>query len=303
VGLTILNALFLVESWRDGASFDRTLTLGRLDRFITPSDLRRVARLLPGDSAFVQSVRRGEAPRYMDDLFTAMGAQSVDAVDASNFEGAAISHDLNEPLAPHLHSRYDAVIDGGTLEHIFNVPVACKSVMEALKVGGHFFATLPANNNCGHGFYQFSADFFYRAFSPENGFEIVKLLVAPIYAARRWLDGPVFKVLDPAVLKSRVEIKSRKETVFLVQARKVKQVAVFASWPQQSDYAAAWSSQKSGTAKDGGLAGDASAVRLWFRLTDRLGGAYRILEKVTEQRMWARQCLRNPALKPYAWKE
>lgn len=44
-----------------------------------------------------------------------------------------------------MHSKYDAVLDAGTPEHVFNVPAAFKNVMDALKVGGHFFGTLSAN--------------------------------------------------------------------------------------------------------------------------------------------------------------
>src|SRR5262249_60472748 len=114
---------------REGARFDSTLTLGKIDWFMASRDVRRIARLLPPGS---------KPPKQADDLLSAMGAKQVDALDASDFEGAAIVHDLNEPLPAHLRSRYDAVIDSGTLEHIFNVPAACASIMDALKVGGHF---------------------------------------------------------------------------------------------------------------------------------------------------------------------
>jgi hypothetical protein len=60
-------------------------------------------------------------------------------MDASDFEGVMILQDLNEPLAARLHSQHDAVVDTGTLEHVFNVPKACKNVMDALKVSGHSF--------------------------------------------------------------------------------------------------------------------------------------------------------------------
>jgi len=69
--------------------------------------------------------------------------------------------------------------------------------MDALKVGGHFFAGLPANNGRGHGFYQFSAEFFYRVFSEENGFQMRELFVAPVWSAGKWLDGSAFEVFDP----------------------------------------------------------------------------------------------------------
>jgi hypothetical protein len=44
----------------------------------------------------------------------------------------------------------------------FNFPVALANAMKMAKIGGHFAARTPANNQCGHGFYQFSPGLFYR---------------------------------------------------------------------------------------------------------------------------------------------
>jgi SAM-dependent methyltransferase len=304
MAVTILNALFLTECWREGVRFDSTLTLGRLDCFMWSRDLERIARLLPGDSKFVESVRRREVPVRMDNLFAAMGAKRVDAMDASDFEGAAILQDLNEPLAAPLRSKYDAVVDTGTIEHVFNVPMACRNVMDALKVGGHFLAALPANNYCGHGFYQFSAEFFYRVFSAENGFEMQKLYVAPAYVAGKWLDGPAFEVADPKEMRGRVEIEGRRKMLFLVQARKIGQESVFAKWPQQSDYEVAWSQVLADKYQHvDKLRMLRSAANAFKKMICRIKGVGRLSERIKERRIWTRRCLRNPALRPHKWVE
>jgi hypothetical protein len=62
MAVTILNTLFLAECWREGARFDYTLMLGRLDCFMWSRDLQRIARLIPNKSEFVESVKRGEVP-------------------------------------------------------------------------------------------------------------------------------------------------------------------------------------------------------------------------------------------------
>jgi hypothetical protein len=302
MGVTILNALFFAECLREGAKFNSTLTLGRLDCFMSSRDLQRIVRLLPSNSEFVESIRRGKVPAYLDDLFRAMGASRVDAMDASDFEGATILQDLNEPLAAHLHSKYDAVVDGGTLEHVFNVPTAFKNVMDALKVGGHFFGTLPANNHCGHGFYQFSAEFVYRVFSGQNGFEVCKLFVAPVYVAGKWVDGPVFEVLDPEKLRERVQIEGRRKMVFLVQARKVRQESVFATWPQQSDYSAVWLRRSAcKNPPDDQPEKLRSAARTYKNIVNRIKGIQRLSERTKERSVWTRQSVANSALKPHKW--
>lgn len=301
MGVTILNALSIIESWRDGARFDATLTLGRLDCVMTAPDLRRIARLLPEDSVFARAIARAEPPKYMDDLFRAMGAATVDAMDASDFEGASIIHDLNEPLPVSLRSRFDAVVDTGTLEHLFNVPTAFKNAMDALKIGGSFLAMLPANNWCGHGFYQFSAEFFFRTFSPDNGFEMRKLLIAPAYLGGRWVDGPAFEVCDPRQMRDRVQVVSKQETVFLVHARKMSEGTVFATWPQQSDYVEAWKPTAFRTSRpQGAVAAVPSYLRRIGRL-NKIGGIRRAIVRMSSKRLWTHRCRRNPALTAHDW--
>jgi hypothetical protein len=296
MGVTILNALALLQARAEGASFERTLMLGRLACFMSPRDLRRVAQRLSPDSVFVRDVGEGRTPAYMDDFFRALGATTLDALDASAFEGATIVHDLNEPLPSHLLGQYDAVVDGGTLEHVFNLPTAFKNAMDALAVGGRFFAALPANNYCGHGFYQFSAELFYRVFCADNGFEVERLLVAPAYASGKWLDGPAFSVADPDALNDRVNIGARTQLLFLAQARKTAQRPVFTRWPQQSDYVAQW-------ARPGGAAPAApgAAVKAIRYLAGRAGGFGRLSARMRERWLWRRAAGANPALTRHRW--
>lgn len=304
MGLTILNALSLTECWRAGARFDATVTLGRLECMMSAADLERIVRQLPPDSDFARAVSRGESPRYAEDFFRAMGARTVDAIDASGFEGASLIHDLNDPLPAAWRSRFDAVVDSGTIEHVFNAPMAFRNAMDALKVGGRFFAMLPANNYCGHGFYQFSAELFFRIFSEQNGFALQRLFVAPAWVAGRWLDGPVYEVMDPDDLGDRVEISGRRKMVFLVEAVKVEQRDVFARWPQQGGYADAWAKWTAAPVRAQETPQKLRiAMPLSRKLVIRAGSAGRILERFAERRRWKRQCADNPALKPHHWKE
>ena len=81
---------------------------------------------------------------------------------------------MNIPISDSSKDKYTVVIDGGSLEHVFNFPIAIKNCMEMLQVGGYFISLAPANNMLGHGFYQFSPELFYRIFSKENGFSVVQ---------------------------------------------------------------------------------------------------------------------------------
>lgn len=67
------------------------------------------------------------------DVFKNMGGvEKVSALDFSDYEGADILLDLNTGLLEEAYKgQYDLVIDGGTLEHIFNQYNAI-NVMNAL---------------------------------------------------------------------------------------------------------------------------------------------------------------------------
>jgi hypothetical protein len=170
-------------------------------------------------------------------------------MDVSNFEGATFIHDLNQPIGAELRERFDAVYDGGTLEHVFNFPIALKNCMEMVKVGGSLFTHTVANNWCGHGFYQFSPELFYRAFSKENGYVVERMIAHVVGPYGRWFD-----VMDPEQIRSRVALRTCVPVMLLIQARRVALEPVFARPPQQSDYTPRW--QDSGA--EGAKPADAS---------------------------------------------
>ena len=99
----------------------------------------------------------------------------VDSMDASDFEGATVVHDLNLPAPTTLVGRYTAVIDAGTVEHVFNVPEALRTAMSLVAHGGHLVLMAPCNNNPGHGFYQFTPELVFRSLSTSNGFAVRSL--------------------------------------------------------------------------------------------------------------------------------
>lgn len=106
-------------------------------------------------------------------LFEVLGFSELVRSDASSYEGANIIFDLNNgdgPPAPHA-GRFDCVIDGGTMEHVFHVPNALKNIFEFAKVGGRIVHMSPTSNYADHGFYSFSPTLFYDYYS-ENGFAI-----------------------------------------------------------------------------------------------------------------------------------
>lgn len=212
---------------RDGVAFGRVLTLGRQTLYLDQREYDRITARLGTPAQPI--------PTYAEPLLSMLGATDVDAIDASGFEEAALVHDLNVPVPEAWHERYDVIIDAGTLEHVFNVPVALASVIQMLRTGGRFLSITPTDGWGGHGFYQYSPELFWRAFSPLSGCSIVEM-----YATSGQHD--YYSVAEPAVVKARVELCSSRPATLMVHARRDRVVRPFAEWPQQSDYVAAWSS-------------------------------------------------------------
>jgi NADH-quinone oxidoreductase subunit H len=80
------------------------------------------------------------------------------AIDISDYEGATHVWDLNQPVPQDWHGRYSFIFDGGTLEHVFNLPQAFANVLNMLRPGGRFVGANPFNGYPSHGMYQFSAE-------------------------------------------------------------------------------------------------------------------------------------------------
>jgi len=188
--------------------------------------------LLVSDSEARADLTGGDG--FAEPLFARLGAEEIRSMDASPFEGASDVHDLNEPIPTSLKQSFSAVIDSGTLEHVFNFPQAIANAMEMVELGGHVLLMNPTNNEGGHGFYQFAPELFFRILSPENGFSVERFLLRE-YLGRHW-----YEVADPAELGHRSQFRSRGIAYLYVRARRVKVVAPFDSWPQQSDFVAAW---------------------------------------------------------------
>lgn len=240
MGLTIHAAKMLTKSKSDGADFTSVCQVGRQALVIHPEDRAALGITEPE----VPVVNGDYAWPWADSFFReTLGVRDFHTMDYSDYEGADLLHDLNSPLAPEHHGRFDVVVDGGTLEHVFNVPEAIKTYMQLVRPGGRVFIFTPANGNCGHGFYQFSPEFFYRVFQPSNGFEVVRLWAVTHPFPSNFLSRKevCHEVMDPAVVGDRVIISRSGPMMIMVEARKVNENIPFAAGPPlQSDYVAGW---------------------------------------------------------------
>ena len=252
MGIDLNCGQLLIKAHRSGVSFKNMGTLGR-QRLLGDRDV--LVSLLRGSgydvSVDLARKLRNPATEYAEDFFRLLGAERISAIDFSDFEGAQILHDMNYPVPNSLIDSFDLVVDGGTLEHIFDLPTSLRNAARMVRPNGWFISLTQTNNFCGHGFYQFSPELFYRFFCPNNGYETEDCLI--------WEDiprSPFYRVPDPDAIQTRINLTSKFGTYMMVQARRIGPVNPDFV-PQQSDYVRLWDKQ-SGTSsalKQSGLTG------------------------------------------------
>jgi hypothetical protein len=239
MGLDINGTQFILYAKTLGVDFTRTAMIGRQNLYLTPSDLENnLANFgFSFDEMVINQIFAEESP-YAEEFFRSLGAKEVHSFDNSDYEGASHVHDMNEDIPDRFNQQYSVVCDGGSLEHIFNFPMALKNCMKMVQVGGHYLGITPANNFMGHGFYQFSPELFYSVFTPGNGFALVRLIAYEDNPKAEW-----YSVKNPASVNERVTLTNSRRVYLLVIAKRIEKVVPLQSMPQQSDYIASWNSQ------------------------------------------------------------
>ncbi len=280
MGLTINHLQFIFNSVAKSAESKNLITIGRLSLYADRDEVGQFAK-----QNGLCSLTEVPCGGYSDEILgVLLNCQRVDSLDFSDYQGCTIQHDLNCPLPEAFYNTYDFVIDGGTLEHIFNVPMALQNYMNLLRPGGHLFIFTMANNHMGHGFYQFSPELFFRVFSASNGFETGKILLEQhnYPALEISTQRNYFQVADPVEVRSRVGLVNSSPVIIMVHAIKKEHVSLFNPYPIQSDYSAKYQSSTRNSQK---------SIRPWsVRILNRI---LKLVFRVNSQTMYGRNQLWN----------
>jgi hypothetical protein len=280
MGIDLNCAQLLIRAKANGVSFERLATLGRQELHANRHELLSVlSRNNYKLSLELQRKLLDPTTVYAEDFFTLLGTKEIFAIDASDYEGSQLVHDMNNPIPEDLKSSFNVVLDGGTLEHVFNFPVAAGNCMSLVRIGGRFISLTMANNFCGHGFYQFSPELFFRLLSKENGYAMEVCIEWEAVHGSNFFDVP-----DPASIGNRIELTSRSGTYMFVQALRLAELQS-QYVPRQSDYCAQWSLTKS---KMPSL-GDAPMTHSRSRFRAYLKKIRFLRSAVLNSREWARE--------------
>lgn len=175
----IRSAAELIVRAHDHYKFHgRVLSLGVAEVSATPEQLGdwfprytgAPSQLVP-EEAEISTNAMGARLRWVTakSFFKAFGINTVHSLDIPGCEHPAeLIHDLNTPLPPEHHGKYDFVFDPGTLEHIFDQRQCFETIRSVLAVGGIICHFVPIYSYNG-GYYSINPNVvhdFYR----QNGF-------------------------------------------------------------------------------------------------------------------------------------
>ncbi|HBJ82275.1 MAG TPA: hypothetical protein DDZ88_00035 [Verrucomicrobiales bacterium] len=245
-------SILLAESARKPFSGE-VLTLGKQDVYFSDAAFKKMAARFGATLSPLPAVLSPKpdfaAQGYISDdyLFASLGFSKTHCLDYSDFEGAGIIHDLNAPEAPaSLRERYDLVVDGGTLEHVFHIPNALNNIFQMLKVGGRVVHILPTTNMVDHGFYMFSPTLLLDFYGANNyQVEYIRLIKHTLDQTKPWiiynytlgcLDNISLGGLDSGMYSvCCVATKTEKSTGNLVPQQRCYQNGAWIGVPQYMD--------------------------------------------------------------------
>jgi hypothetical protein len=181
-------------------------------------------------------VARGVLPKakfpadaFAEPLLNTLGASLVESVDRSDYEGASIIHDFNDPLIEQCVEKFTLFLDFGSIEHIFDVRQSLMNINALLKPDGSAMILTNGNGWMTHGFYQFSPEFFYSTLSDRNGFAETRVVLIDYDRPRYW-----HYIRPPSVIGARNLVPYNRKFYILCITKKVHSVPVIHAL--QSDY-------------------------------------------------------------------
>lgn len=152
-------------------------------------------------------------------------ARSLKVLDVDAYQGAELIVNLNQPLAGEHKDKFDLVLDLGTLEHLSNFSVAITNIFELLRVGGHYYFAIPANNWLDHGFFQLSPTFFVDLCKKNPSLRMRDMFYAtdtqlvPMHRANKFVKRVFSKTRDRVLVGGVIEKVGNEIDLDLIQSK------------------------------------------------------------------------------------
>ena len=183
---------------------------------------------------------------FSENMFREIGFGEIESLDMSDYQGATLQWDLNQPVPLDWHGQFSFIFDGGTLEHVFNIPQAFANVFNMLAEGGRFVGLNPYNGFPSHGMYQFSPELVWTYWKHGCGCTVHSCrAIHEISNYSRNLPDPTeLGGRLPVKLGLRLQGRMPWNSVLLWYEVERTRGASIASSVQQSDYLSTWGAAK-----------------------------------------------------------
>jgi SAM-dependent methyltransferase len=203
MGIPDTCAARLIETVRENGISGDMVMLGR-QRWTGPRRKQSAKLLRQTVKKYLPQTRvedlANPEDHYSEMFFKTLGFATIDSMDISEFEDATIIQNLGEMLAAELHNRFDMVYDGGTCEHVFDLPTAYRNIDKMLRPGGVFIAHSPCTNWTNHGFYQIGPDVASGLWANALGYAVLQCELQGFHPA---VSQEPIKMTDPNVTGRR----------------------------------------------------------------------------------------------------
>ena len=154
---------------------------------------------------------------YSETFFRSIGFHNVNSIDNSDYEKPTFKHNLNLPILDEFKNKYDYIYDGGTTEHLFNIPQVFENIIDMLNIDGLFVSVTCNNNFSGHGMYQFSPEIYLSSFCKKYGMEVLELYISELNSSNcKWINVNSYNGH-----RNTTKFNSNLETYIIIIARKI----------------------------------------------------------------------------------
>jgi SAM-dependent methyltransferase len=150
MGLFSQLAVLLLREHRHRPITGSILSIGRQTIFFSPEQAAALVERELGAAAVrrtdleIDTQTRGSGRgRFVTDrsFYSLFSEADYKCLDVSGYEGADLVADLCQPLPASIDARFDFIIDGSTLDNVFDPATAIRNLTRLLKPGGRIFQT------------------------------------------------------------------------------------------------------------------------------------------------------------------
>src|SRR5262245_45050206 len=185
------------------------LLIGRQTVYFTPRDILALLREhgidVSGVSEFDIEIDRDTSNRHpglakgdlISDraLFRLLGVPSVRALDHSDGEGADVVCDRTVPVPPEMHGSVDFIVDGSSLDNVFDPAAVVRNFARMLRPGGRLITSNVFSND--HEPYTMLPPLWFLDYFVANGFADCKVYVLVGTSPYNTFTIDIDALLDP----------------------------------------------------------------------------------------------------------